>query len=252
MKPLSEEAVSSAFTADDGQYAWRRPYIIIALRAIAETEQAILGGDVWTVKEGKIFSLFPPAKGMRMWDTQPYSAGELWFDYCRRTCEESINEIEKTQLEDKVNQEFEGYIFYNPTYVEQNDIKALVPRGKHDIERAEAAIKIGYPAVAPILPELLEWLQDLNHPVAQVLAPFLASIGSPLIPHIHQIFRTDDHIWKRWIISYIIDESYELATVFRSELERISYSPTESEVEEGLDEEAQLTLKKYGWQKSVL
>lgn len=251
MKTLSNEIISSAFVSDDGEYAWQRPHIIAALRAVAETGQAVLGGDVWTVDDGKICSLFPNTKGVRMWNTQPQKLDELWFDYCCRTCAESIGEIENTQLENKVSQEFQQCIFYHPTCVRENDIRAFIPRDKHDIERAKAAIKIGYPAVAPILPELLEWLQDMNWTVAQFLAPFLATIGSPLIPHIHHIFNTDDEIWKYWIINSVISESPELATAFRVEIERIAHSPTEREKAEELNETARDLLKEYGWQNNL-
>jgi len=241
--------VSTAFIADDGEYAWQREHIFAALRTIAETGQAILGGDVWTVENGEVCSIFPNTRGIRMWNTESQKPDELWADYCQRTLKESINEIEKTQLENNVSQELQKHIFFNPTYIEKSDIKSLIPRDKHDLERAEAAIKIGYPAVAPILPELLEWLQDLNWPVAQILAPFLATIGKPLIPHIQHIFASDDEIWKYWIMTYIIADSAELAEAFRNDLERIAYSPTEREVEEELNETAQHILNR--WVKPV-
>ena len=251
MKTLPEEVILSAFVSKDGEYAWQLPQIFAALRSIAEIGQAILGGDVWTVVNGEIHSLFPNTKGIRMWNTKPQNPDELWFDYCQRTCIESIGEIENTELENAVSQEFQQYIFYSPTYIEENDIRSFIPRDKYDVERAEMAIKLGYPAVTPILPELLEWIQDMNWLVAQPLAPFLASIGSPLIPHIHQIFRTDDEVWKYWIISRIFSESRELATAFRAEIERIAYSPTKQEEEEELQETALDLLKEYGWEKNT-
>lgn len=128
-----------------------------------------------------------------------------------------------------------------------SDTQLFIPQHKSDIERARAAVAVGYPAVAPILSQLLEWLQDYNWPVARILAPFLASIGSPLIPHIQRILDTDDEIWKYWTISTIIQSSPELAGVFRDELERLAWSPTSREAAEGLDEVAQEVLKKYGW-----
>lgn len=129
------------------------------------------------------------------------------------------------------------------------DVRSLVPRDKHDHERASAAIAAGYPAVESILFELLEWLQDMNWPVAQDLAPFLAGIGSPLIPHIRRIFETNDEMWKYWIIGAIFQYSEEVAEVFRDELARIAYSPTDRELEEGLDEQALRSLEQYGWAK---
>ena len=248
MKNLPEEIMSDAFV-EDGKYAWRRPHIFTALRAIAKTKQAILGGDVWVVENGKTVNLFPDIKGFRMWDTSPRQANESWVDYCGRTCEESISEIENSPIEKEITQESQQFVYYNPAYIEQDDIKSLVPRTKMDVERAEAAVAAGYPVVAPILPELLEWLQDRNWLVAQILAPFLASIGSPLIPHIRYILGTDDEIWKYWILGEILGESREVAEAFRKEIERIAYSPNDSEKREELDEAAESVLEKYGWQK---
>jgi hypothetical protein len=130
------------------------------------------------------------------------------------------------------------------------DVQSLIPQNKIDTERARAVVAAGYPAVAPILPRLLEWLQDYNWPVAQVLAPFLASIGSPLIPYIQHVLNTDDEIWKYWIINTILHNSLELATAYRAELQRLAYSPTQRESTEELDEVAQEVLEKYGWSKA--
>ena len=129
------------------------------------------------------------------------------------------------------------------------DIQALIPRHKSDVERARAVVAAGYPAVAPILSRLLEWLQDYNWPVAQVLAPFLAAIGSPLIPHIQHVLDTDDDIWKYWIISTIMHNSLELATAYKIELQRLAYLPTQGESIEELDEVAREVLEKFGWSK---
>jgi hypothetical protein len=129
------------------------------------------------------------------------------------------------------------------------DPDGFVPRAKFDHASAQRAIAAGYPAVEPYLWHLLEWIQDTNWPVAQDLAPFLASIGRPLIPHIKKAFETDDHIWKRWIMQEIFLESPEVAAEFRDELRRIAYTPTESEITEELPEEAHRVLQYYDWNK---
>jgi hypothetical protein len=134
MKSLPKEIVSIAFIANDGEYAWQREHIFAALRAIAETGQAILGGDVWTLENGEVCSIFPNTRGIRMWNTESQKPDELWADYCQRTLSESINEIEKTQLENTVSQELQKLIFFNPIYIEKNDIKSLIPRDKHDLD----------------------------------------------------------------------------------------------------------------------
>ena len=129
------------------------------------------------------------------------------------------------------------------------DLKELIPRDKHDHKRAEAAINAGYPAVDPILWELLEWIQDMNWPVAQTLAPFLSSIGLPLVPYIERIFETDDEVWKYWIMGAIMRYSREVAEAFREVVTRIAYAPTENELNEELPGQALYILELYGWQK---
>ena len=127
------------------------------------------------------------------------------------------------------------------------DIRKLIPQDKHDHERARAAIHAGYPAVEAILPELLVWLQDINWPVAQTLAPFLASIGEPLIPHLRAIFETDDEIWKGWVISCVVEDSPPLALAFREYLERVADNPTQNEIDEYVAVLARDVLEKNGW-----
>jgi len=129
------------------------------------------------------------------------------------------------------------------------DIRNLIPRDKFDLERAQAAIAAGYPAVAPILPELLSWIEDMNWPIAEVIAPFLASIGEPLAPHIERAFETDDDVWKDWILCYVIGESPQLAHIFRGQLERFAWFPTHSERDASVEEYARNVLRKHGWDK---
>jgi hypothetical protein len=128
------------------------------------------------------------------------------------------------------------------------DPDGFVPRDKHDHESANRAIAAGYPAVQPFLWHLLEWIQDTNWPVAETLAPFLASIGMPLVPHIKKIFETDDEMWKYAIMREIFLKSPEVAEEFRDELKRIAYNPTESEITEEIPEGALDVLEHYGWQ----
>lgn len=122
------------------------------------------------------------------------------------------------------------------------DLAALVPTHKSDTEKVRAIVALGYPAVAPIIPRLLEWMQDLNWPVAQELHPFLASIGAPLAPEVRRILETDDETWKFWILGMVVAESAELAALLRPELGRLAAHPTPDEREEGLHKVARAIL----------
>lgn len=116
-------------------------------------------------------------------------------------------------------------------------------RNKFDLEAAKALVAAGYPAVAPMLGHLFEWIQDCNWPVAHIIAPFLASVGSPVIPEIERVFQTDDLQWKYWCISAVIhDMDAEAANALRGELERLARNPSALEHEEELDEVAQDAL----------
>jgi len=130
----------------------------------------------------------------------------------------------------------------------QMDIRNLIPTSKRDLERARAAVEAGYPAVDPILDELMKWLQDYNWPVAHVLAPFLASVGSPIAPHIWHVLRSDDDIWKYWVIAIVLRGlSKDVAAEFRPELERLCHSPSPREKTHELDEQAREVLTRFGW-----
>jgi len=128
------------------------------------------------------------------------------------------------------------------------DPRNLIPTSKRDLERAQAAVEAGYPAVDPILGELMKWLQDYNWPVARILAPFLASVGAPIAPHIWHVLRSDDDIWKYWVIAVVLANlPEEVAGEFRPELERLCSKPGPHEKIHELDEQARQVLTRFGW-----
>jgi len=122
--------------------------------------------------------------------------------------------------------------------------QTFVPTDKHDLASADAAVRAGFPAVESVLPELVVWLQDYNWPVARVLAPFLATIGLPMVPHIDTVLATDDDLWKYWMISCLIGENRSLFLHYESELNRMANHPTEHERQQELDDIAQDAIEK--------
>jgi hypothetical protein len=123
------------------------------------------------------------------------------------------------------------------------ELRALLPCHKCDCERALAITALGYPAVAPVLRDLLEWLQDCNWPVSHSIAPFLASVGEPVVPLIREVLRGKDDIWKYWCIDRLImGFPRKLAEQFRPDLQRFAFHPTNQERGEELDERARAAL----------
>ena len=109
------------------------------------------------------------------------------------------------------------------------DLKSQLPKHKSDLEAAQKMIDLGWPAVEPVIGELLEWLQDYNWPIAKSLAPFLSSIGEPLVPYLRTILDTTDHDWKYWILELLVKKSREIANQVRDQLERLVSAPTPNE-----------------------
>jgi hypothetical protein len=129
-----------------------------------------------------------------------------------------------------------------------------LPEDKRDTKRAKAIIRLGYPKIEPVLSELMEWMQDINWPVAQTLQPFLASIGAPLAPYVRSVWETDDDLWKYWVTICVVAESHDLTAVLLPELGRLALKPSEGEREEKVDIVAQNILRrlKNGTNESVL
>lgn len=114
---------------------------------------------------------------------------------------------------------------------------------KFDIDRAERLIAMG-PSVAPYIPHMMEWIKDMNWPVANRLFPFLASLGAAVVPEIQRVLSGDDLIWKYWCITLIGELPSESAEFFRTELERLVNMATDLEKREELDEVAVAALAK--------
>ena len=117
----------------------------------------------------------------------------------------------------------------------ESEIDALVPSHKSDLRTAEAAIAVGWPSVQPIADRLLEWLKDINWPVAHILAPFFACVGPELAPHVRRILRTDDDVWKYYVIQAIVTPCPGLGEAVEEDLKRIAENPTAAEHQEEVD-----------------
>ena len=115
------------------------------------------------------------------------------------------------------------------------DLAALIPVTKFETEKASALVQLGFPTVEPVMPQILEWLQDLNWPVGHVFQPFLASIGQPLAPHIRAILASQDDGWKYSLLRVVVAKSPELACTLRPELERVARNPSAGESKEEVD-----------------
>jgi len=115
------------------------------------------------------------------------------------------------------------------------DLASLIPIAKYETEKASELVRLGFPAVEPVMPQILEWLQDPNWPVGLIFQPFLIRIGQPLTPYIRTILAGQDDGWKYSLLVAVVAPSIELAQTLRPELEHLATSPSTGESEEEVD-----------------
>ncbi|RNC85662.1 MAG: DUF5071 domain-containing protein [Balneola sp.] len=114
------------------------------------------------------------------------------------------------------------------------DLEALLPKDKHDLETAESLKNYSYSEIKNIIPELLEWVQDMNWPVSVPIADYLISIFEHLSSYFIEILKGEDQIWKFYCLHIIKDSRKPLGPVLFSEIERIAKNPTFGEKENDL------------------
>ncbi|MBB6672885.1 DUF5071 domain-containing protein [Cohnella nanjingensis] len=95
-------------------------------------------------------------------------------------------------------------------------LSIYLPRDKHDFERVYNLPTLSPSIVNSIIPKLVEWLQDINWPIATEIAEFLLKHPEETIPHIKEVL---------------------------ADLARIALTPTEGEKLEEVNETAQEILK---------
>ncbi len=119
----------------------------------------------------------------------------------------------------------------------------LVPASKDDFAACANLAAATDDQVARFAGELLEWLQDMNWPVARLVQQRLARTGTRLVEQIIEILGGDDEIWKFWIIASLLPSmSNDVIVALYPDLKRIAFSPTDKERIEEVDVEARRLL----------
>ncbi|MGE8037985.1 DUF5071 domain-containing protein [Lysinibacillus sp. NPDC093692] len=120
----------------------------------------------------------------------------------------------------------------------------LLPRHKHDHDRVEIIKRMDRDQILPLLPNLLEWIQDMNWPVAPSVLELLLTFPEEIVPHVQDVLSSDDENWKWFILNFLVIElSVESKVQFREYLTRVVETPTPNELAEELDEIARAILE---------
>lgn len=119
-----------------------------------------------------------------------------------------------------------------------------LPRDKHDFERVNELKKWDRSELVPLLPNLLEWIQDINWPIAHEVAELLLTVPKDIIPLIQRVLETTDEIWKYWCLEVLVKRlSDEDKKSLQEDLLRLAESPTTAEKYEEVDELAKEILQ---------
>ena len=115
------------------------------------------------------------------------------------------------------------------------DVRKLIPKHKFDQKVIEGLKALSFEQLEPIIPDLLEWLQDMNWPIARPIADILEPFADRITPEIIKILKTNDGMWKYWILGFIRNTKDPLLLV---EIERIAKFPTIDEITDEVNLEA--------------
>ncbi|WP_339194956.1 DUF5071 domain-containing protein [Solibacillus sp. FSL R5-0449] len=80
----------------------------------------------------------------------------------------------------------------------------MIPKDKHDIAAVEILNTADAEAVIPLLPKLLEWVQDMNWPVAEPMVELLLRYPNELTPLVEEVLRGEDDMWIYWCLVAIV------------------------------------------------
>lgn len=82
----------------------------------------------------------------------------------------------------------------------------LIPKDKFDLDAAKHLSLATPEQVSAVATPLLEWIADMNWPVALEIIHVLPKFHKELLPSIEPILlnRENDIIWKYWIISQLL------------------------------------------------
>ncbi|WP_345954167.1 DUF5071 domain-containing protein [Mucilaginibacter sp. PAMB04168] len=109
------------------------------------------------------------------------------------------------------------------------EYQKLIPKDKFDDSGVEKLKTLSFEEIEPIIPDLLKWLQDMNWPVAKCIADILEPFADKITSQIISILRSDDGMWKYWILGNLVRNTNDPSILM--ELERIARHPSKDDID---------------------
>lgn len=126
-------------------------------------------------------------------------------------------------------------------------VEELVPKDIFDFSGIKELRLLSDEEIVSIVPALLEWMKDMNWPVAKEMPELLSMHPQIIIPYIMEILKPEqlECDWKTYIIQLLLpllNSDYLL--ILKPSLERIVKDPTWGETSDGTDAAAEELLNK--------
>ncbi len=107
----------------------------------------------------------------------------------------------------------------------------------YDVDKVEKLKKLDRNVLEPLLPDLLEYTQDMNWPVASGVVEILLTFPKEIVSHVQAILSSNDDNWKWFILHFLVIKlPVESQVQFKQYLIRVAQTPTQNEIAEELDE----------------
>ncbi len=112
-----------------------------------------------------------------------------------------------------------------------------LPLNIYDVDKVEKLKKLDRNVLEPLLPDLLEYTQDMNWPVASGVVEILLTFPKEIVSHVQAILSSNDDNWKWFILNFLVIKlPVESQVQFKQYLIRVAQTPTQNEIAEELDE----------------
>ena len=122
------------------------------------------------------------------------------------------------------------------------EVRHLIPRGKGE-NIVPLIAEAGYPAIAPILDDLMQWTADPNWPICTPLIDYLNTLGEPLVEPIRRVLRGNDSGHKKICLADMVPELPSAAQLqLRDDLLRLAEYPSDADRQDNVDTEARAIL----------
>ena len=111
----------------------------------------------------------------------------------------------------------------------------IVPKDKFDYDTCEHLSRASDAQVNEHMLDLLEWLADMNWPVARPVLERLKTMGDDLIEPVRTVLKGHDLNWKYWMLASLLPATQpNVIGALKPEIQHFIDNPSPEDVEEEL------------------